>query len=207
MNVSCRDAAPNPRLIVGLGNPGRDYEDTRHNVGFMVVDALANQLKASWSQEKRWDCALAKFSGGWLLKPLTYMNLSGEAVSAVCRFYKLDAQEVLAIYDDVDLPLGSLRFRAKGSAGGHNGIRSMISHLGGEDFPRLKIGISSTAGRPDGERLVGHVLGRFSPEEKPLLQESITRATDAVRAALRNGLAAAMNHFNRKEPTQPTSQP
>lgn len=184
---------------MGLGNPGRDYEDTRHNIGFMVVDALASQFRASWASEKRWDCALAKFTGGWLLKPLTYMNLSGEAVSAVCRFYKVEPREVLAVYDDVDLPLGSLRLRLKGSAAGHNGVRSMISHLGGDDFPRVKVGISPQQGRPTGDRMVGHVLGRFSEEERPALAQVIDRATQAIRSTLSTGVEAAMNIFNRKE--------
>jgi PTH1 family peptidyl-tRNA hydrolase len=196
-----------PRLIVGLGNPGRDYEDTRHNIGFMVVDALASQLNAAWAHEKRWDCALAKFSPGWLLKPFTYMNACGEAVSSVCRFFKIEPREVLAVYDDVDLPLGTLRFRTSGSAGGHNGVRSLVSHLGGEDFPRLKLGIAPESGRPSGERMVGHVLGRFSAEEKPALQETLARATEAVRASLSDGLESAMNRFNRKEPTtKPTAE-
>ena len=207
MNVSDGDASPIPRLIVGLGNPGRDYEDTRHNIGFMVVDALASQLNASWVQEKRWDCLLAKFGRGWLLKPLTYMNASGEAVSAVCRFYKIELQEVLAIYDDVDLPLGTLRFRARGSAAGHNGVRSLISHLGGESFPRLKVGIAAAKGRPAGGRMIGHVLGRFSVDEKPLVQDVINRAMEAVRTALSTGMQSAMNVFNRKEQTQTTEQP
>lgn len=194
-----------PRLIVGLGNPGRDYEDTRHNIGFMVVDALASQLNAPWSHEKRWDCSLAKFAGGWLLKPFTYMNASGEAVSSVCRFYKLEPCEVLAVYDDVDLPLGLLRFRKEGGAAGHNGVRSLISHLGGGDFPRLKLGIGDDKGRPAGDRMVGHVLGRFTDAERPPLQQVITRAVEAVRASLDSGLDAAMNIFNRKEPpTKPT---
>jgi PTH1 family peptidyl-tRNA hydrolase len=188
-----------PRLIVGLGNPGRDYQDTRHNIGFMVVDALASQFGASWVSEKRWDCALAKFGGGWLLKPLTYMNLSGEAVSAVSRFYKIEPGEVLAVYDDVDLPLGSLRMRLKGSAAGHNGVRSLISHLGGEEFPRLKVGIAPEGGRPAGDRMVGHVLGRFTEGERPALAQVVDRASDAVRTALHSGVAAAMNIFNRKE--------
>lgn len=196
-----------PRLIVGLGNPGRDYEDTRHNIGFMLVDALASQLNASWAHEKRWDCALAKFAQGWLLKPFTYMNASGEAVSAVCRFFKIEPGEVLAVYDDVDLPLGTLRFRPGGSAAGHNGVRSMISHLGGEDFPRLKLGISPESGRPAGDRMVGHVLGRFSEEERPALQQVVSRAVEAVRVSLRDGLDTAMNVFNRKEPTtKPTAE-
>jgi PTH1 family peptidyl-tRNA hydrolase len=196
-----------PRLIVGLGNPGREYQDTRHNIGFMVVDALASQLGASWAHEKRWDCALAKFAQGWLLKPFTYMNASGEAVSSMCRFFKVEPSEVLAVYDDVDLPLGTLRFRMSGSAGGHNGVRSLVSHLGGEDFPRLKLGIAPENGRPSGERMVDHVLGRFSEGEKPALQQTIARATDALRASLSDGLESAMNVFNRKEPTtKPTAE-
>ena len=193
--------AGKPRLIVGLGNPGREYEDTRHNVGFMIVDALASQLSAPWTNEKRWDCSLAKFNGGWLLKPLTYMNLSGRAVQAVCKFYKITTREVLAIYDDVDLPLGTLRLRARGSAAGHNGVSSLIEHLGGDDFPRLKFGISDMAGRPAGERLVGHVLGKFSLEERTMLPDVLSRASQAVRTALSEGFEAAMTKFNRKEPT------
>lgn len=196
-----------PRLIVGLGNPGRDYEDTRHNIGFMVVDALASQMQVPWTLEKRWDCTLAKFAFGWLLKPLTFMNRSGEAASAVCRFFKIDPREVLAVYDDVDLPLGTVRFRLNGSAAGHNGVRSLISHLDGENFPRLKMGIAPVQGRPAGDRMVGHVLGKFTTDEKPLVQSVIQRATEAVQSALRNGLEAAMNLYNRKEETvNPTSQ-
>ncbi len=196
-----------PRLIVGLGNPGREYEDTRHNIGFMVVDALASQLQVSWAVEKRWDCALAKFAAGWLLKPLTFMNGSGEAASAVGRFFKIDPHEVLAVYDDVDLPLGTVRFRMNGSAAGHNGVRSLISHLDGENFPRLKMGIAPAQGRPAGDRMIGHVLGKFSADEKPLVHSVIQRATEAVQSALRHGLEAAMNLYNRKEETvNPNSQ-
>ncbi len=196
-----------PRLIVGLGNPGREYEDTRHNIGFMVVDALASQLQVSWTVEKRWDCALAKFAAGWLLKPLTFMNCSGEAAAAVCRFFKVDPREVLAVYDDVDLPLGTVRFRMSGSAAGHNGVRSLISYLGGENFPRLKMGIAPAQGRPSGDRMISHVLGKFTSDEKPLVQSAVQRATEAVQSALRNGLEAAMNLYNRKEETvNPTSK-
>ncbi|MFZ4765157.1 MAG: aminoacyl-tRNA hydrolase [Roseimicrobium sp.] len=184
---------------MGLGNPGREYEDTRHNIGFMVVDALASQMKTTWSHERRWDCALAKLAGAWLLKPFTYMNASGEAVSSVCRFYKLEPRDVLAVYDDVDLPLGALRFRLNGSAAGHNGVRSLISHLGGEDFPRLKLGIGTESGRPGGDRMVAHVLGRFGETERPLLQDIVHKATQAVRCAMDSGLDAAMGFYNRKE--------
>jgi PTH1 family peptidyl-tRNA hydrolase len=173
----------------------------------MVVDALASQMNAAWSHEKRWDCALAKFASGWLLKPFTYMNASGEAVASVCRFYKIEPREVLAVYDDVDLPLGTIRFRMNGSAAGHNGVRSLVSHLGCEDFPRLKLGIAPEKGRPPGERMVDHVLGRFSEAERPLLQQAVTRATEALKASLSTGLGAAMNVFNRKEPTtKPTAE-
>lgn len=196
-----------PRLIVGLGNPGREYEETRHNIGFMVVDALASQLKVSWTVEKRWDCALAKFAAGWLLKPLTFMNASGEAASAVCRFFKIDPREVLAVYDDVDLPLGTVRIRLNGSAAGHNGVRSLISHLGGDNFPRLKMGIAAAQGRPAGDRMVGHVLGKFTADEKPPVESVIRRATEAIQSAMKTGMEAAMNLYNRKEETvNPTSQ-
>ncbi len=175
----------------------------------MVVEALASQLHAPWTHEKRWDCELAKFAGGWLLKPHTFMNASGEAVAAVCRFFKIEPREVLAVYDDVDLPLGALRFRSNGSAAGHNGVRSLITHLDGLEFPRLKLGIAPEDGRPAGERMVGYVLGKFSETEKPKLQTAIGRAVEAVQAALRTGLESAMNHYNRKEQTnsQPSQQP
>jgi peptidyl-tRNA hydrolase, PTH1 family len=206
VSVSEPSAPVAPRLIVGLGNPGREYEDTRHNIGFMIVDALAVQLQAPWTQERRWDCLLAKFTGGWLLKPLTYMNESGSAVSAVCRFFKIEPREVLAVYDDVDLPLGALRFRMNGSAGGHNGVRSLLAHLGGPDWPRLKVGIAAhAAGRPAGDRMVGHVLGSFTAAERPQVESAVKRAVQALRCALKDGLATAMNIYNRKEPTE--SQP
>jgi len=171
----------------------------------MVVEALASRLHAPWTHEKRWDCELAKFTGGWLLKPHTFMNASGEAVAAVCRFFKIEPREVLAIYDDVDLPVGAMRFRTSGSAAGHNGVRSLIAHLGGEEFPRLKLGIAPVDGRPSGERMTDHVLGKFSEGEKPQVQSAIGRAVEAVQTALRSGLGAAMNLYNRKE--QPNSQP
>lgn len=195
-----------PRLIAGLGNPGREYEDTRHNIGFMVVNALASQLRTSWTHEKRWDCGLAKFSGGWLLKPHTFMNESGRAVSAVSHFYKVEPREVIAVHDDVDLPLGTLRFRTNGSAAGHNGLRSLIAHLGGE-FPRLKVGIAPPQGRPDGERMVGHVLGKFSEDEKSTVSSVVRRATEALLLALQSGLEAAMNLYNRKETETETAKP
>lgn len=187
-----------PRLIVGLGNPGETYRDTRHNIGFMVLDEIARRMGAAFREEKRWSGLVAKFTGGYLLKPLTFMNDSGRSVQSVGHFYKASPAQTLVVYDDVDLPLGRLRFRTSGSAAGHNGIRSLISSLGSDEFPRLKVGISPADGRPAGERMVGHVLGKFSTEERPVLQTVIQRAADAVLSAVDRGLETAMNVFNRQ---------
>lgn len=188
-----------PRLIVGLGNPGNSYQDTRHNIGFMVMDVLATRLGTAFQVEKRWESHVAKFAGGFLVKPQTYMNLSGRAVGSVGRFYRITPQETLVVFDDVDLPLGRLRLRASGSAAGHNGLKSLISTLGTDQFPRVKVGIGADSGRPAGDRLVGHVLGKFSEEEKAAVAQAVDRAADAVMGALKSGLGAAMNFFNRKE--------
>jgi len=188
-----------PRLIVGLGNPGNEYRDTRHNIGFMVVDEMARKLGVSFTEEKRWHGLLAKFSGGWLLKPQTYMNDSGRSVLGVGQFYKVVPAETLVVFDDVDIPLGSLRLRLGGSAGGHNGIKSLVRTLGTQDFPRLKLGIATAAGRPAADRLVGHVLGKFSDDEKATLHLIVQRAADAITTTLQNGFEATMNLFNRKE--------
>jgi len=187
-----------PRLIVGLGNPGENYRDTRHNIGFMVLDEIARRFGAAFREEKRWTGLVAKFTGGHLLKPLTFMNDSGRSAQAVGHFYKTSPAQTLVVYDYVDLPLGRLRFRTSGSAAGHNGIRSLISAFGTQDFPRLKIGIAPAGGRPAGERMVGHVLGSFRPDEQPELQNVIQRAADAVIATIERGLDAAMNVFNRQ---------
>jgi PTH1 family peptidyl-tRNA hydrolase len=187
-----------PRLIVGLGNPGETYRDTRHNIGFMVLDEIARRLGAAFREEKRWSGLVAKFAGGYLLKPLTFMNESGRAVQSVGHFYKASPAQTLVVYDDVDLPLGRLRFRTSGSAAGHNGIRSLIASLGSDAFPRLKVGIASAAGRPAGERMVGHVLGKFRAEEQTELQIVIQHAADAVLSAVDRGLETAMNVFNRQ---------
>ncbi len=187
-----------PRLIVGLGNPGETYRDTRHNIGFMVLDEIARRMGAAFREEKRWSGLVAKFTGGYLLKPLTFMNESGRAVQSVGHFYKASPAQTLVVYDDVDLPLGRLRFRTSGSAAGHNGIRSLIASLGSDEFPRLKVGIASADGRPAGERMVGHVLGKFRTEEQTELQIVIQRAADAVLSAVDRGLETAMNVFNRQ---------
>ena len=187
-----------PRLIVGLGNPGETYRDTRHNIGFMVLDEIARRMGTAFREEKRWFGMVAKFTGGYLLKPLTFMNESGRSVQSVGHFYKASPAQSLVVYDDVDLPLGRLRFRTSGSAAGHNGIRSLIASLGTDEFPRLKVGISPADGRPAGERMVGHVLGKFRAEEQPALQTVIQRAADAVLSAVDRGLENAMNVFNRQ---------
>jgi peptidyl-tRNA hydrolase, PTH1 family len=187
-----------PRLIVGLGNPGDNYRDTRHNIGFMILDEVARRLQVSYQPEKRWACQLARCGSTWLQKPQTYMNESGRAVGGLSRYQKIAPAETLVVFDDVDLPLGVLRIRLAGSAAGHNGIKSLITTLGTDAFPRIKVGIATSAGRPAGDRMVGHVLGRFSEEERPTLLQVIDRAADAIIYSLQHGLATAMNLFNRK---------
>ncbi len=191
-------------VIVGLGNPGRQYEGTRHNVGFMLLDRLAADGGAVFQSAPKWQSHLAKLpgSGTLLLKPQTFMNLSGRAVQQILSFHKWEPARMLVIYDDVALPLGTLRFREKGSAGGHNGIKSIIQHLGTDQFPRLKIGIG--ASQP-GE-MTGHVLGKFSPDERPLLENTLATALEAVQLARSQGIATAANRYHtRSNPTPPLS--
>jgi len=180
------------RLLVGLGNPGREYRETRHNIGFMVLDRLATAAGASWRTEKAWQAELARAGETYLCKPLTYMNLSGVAVSQVAGFYKIPPAETLLVLDDMALPLGKLRLRASGTSGGHQGLQSVIEHLGTEEVPRLRVGIG--AAEPGGA--VGHVLGRFTLDEAPLLRQTLERVLDAIAAAQTRGLAAAMNAYN-----------
>src|SRR5687768_2408489 len=184
------------RLIVGLGNPGGDYAETRHNVGFMVLDRLATRAGATFRTEKKWQAAVASTANGWLCKPQTYMNLSGESVSALGHFHKIEPTQVLVVLDDMALPLGRLRLREKGSAGGHNGLQSVIDHLGTNAVPRLRIGIGAAAGEA-----TGHVLGRFSPAERPVLDEALNRAADAVEFAQSHDFPAAMNRYNQNPST------
>jgi len=191
------------RLVIGLGNPGREYARTRHNIGFVIVDELARRSEALWSTEKKWEADVARFTDGFLVKPQTFMNLSGRAVSALCRFHKIEASELLVVYDDVDLDLGRLRFRASGSAAGHNGIKSIIQSLGTQDFARLKFGIGQTDdSTPDGDKfgargeLSDYVLGKFTGAELEELEKRVAQAADAVNCALSRGLMAAMNAYN-----------
>ena len=182
------------RLVVGLGNPGPEYDDTRHNIGFALVDQMAKTRSWSWSRERKLRAKVASENASLILaKPLTYMNLSGNAVARIGRLHKLTPDQILVVYDDVDLPIGKIRFRATGSSGGHNGIKSIIEYLGTKDFPRLKIGIGS-ASESDG--MVDHVLGKFSEEERNDLEKVLANAEDGVNCALSSGLDTAMNRFN-----------
>lgn len=182
------------RLVACLGNPGKEYAGTRHNVGFLVADELARRNAASFSFEPKWNSDTAKVGGRTIMKPQTFMNLSGEAVGDFSRYYKIPTNEVMVVLDDVSLPLGTLRLRKSGSAGGHNGLESILVHLSTEAVPRLRVGI----GQPDGSALHDHVLGRFSNEELSAVEESVTRAADAFEYANAHGIDAAMNQFNQK---------
>lgn len=184
---------PRIRLVAGLGNPGREYQRTRHNVGFMVLDRLAADAQLPWEYAEKWKAGWAK-SDVFLVKPATYMNRSGEAVAAIASFYKIASEEILIVLDDFALPLGRLRLRTQGSAGGHNGLESVLEHFGSDAVPRLRVGIGSapSVGATD------YVLGRFFEEEQPLLDATLRRAADAVKCAIDKGLIAAMNLFNQQ---------
>ena len=184
-------------LIVGLGNPGKEYEKTRHNAGFMALDKIAQEFGAGNVKTKNkaqiMDC---RISGKrvLLVKPQTYMNLSGEAVGPLARYYKVAPQNVFVIFDDISLPVGGIRLRKKGSAGGHNGIKSLISNLGGEDFPRLKIGVGAKP-HPDAD-LKNHVLGGIPKNELPDFEKALQNTVLAVEEMLTSGIESAMNKFN-----------
>ncbi len=189
------------RLIAGLGNPGREYENTRHNAGFMVLDRLASRLRVEFGNERKFEARFARSGSLFLLKPQTFMNLSGRSVAAVCQFYKIQPAEVLVVYDDVALPEGKLRLRKGGSAGGHNGMKSLISSLGTDQFPRVRFGV----GAADGKNMVGHVLGAFDTASREALDKSLENAVEAVSMCALRGLTAAMNHFNKED--KPTAKP
>ena len=185
------------RLVAGLGNPGREYENTRHNAGFMVIDRLAQRLGLTLAFSQGWQSLWARAADGCTyLKPMTYMNLSGRAVRACGQFYKIAAVETLIVYDDLALPLGQLRLRKEGSSGGQNGMQSVIEHYGSPAVPRLRVGIGGT-GRE--RSMVDHVLGKFTPREREALDGAIDRAADAVEHARQHGVEAAMNVFNRTD--------
>lgn len=182
------------KLIVGLGNPGKEYENTRHNIGFAVVDYMAKKYNVEINR--------VKFKGVYgetnicgekviILKPTTYMNLSGESINEVIKFYKLEKEDIIVIYDDISLPVGRLRIRDKGSAGGHNGIKSIIQNLGTDVFPRVKVGV----GQPMHD-LVAHVLGKFSKDDIEKLNKVIPVVADTVETIMKYDAKEAMNKFN-----------
>ena len=179
------------RLVAGLGNPGREYQRTRHNVGFMVLDRLAADAGIAWEFSEKWKAGWAKSDVIWV-KPATFMNRSGQAVAAIANFYKIAAEEVLVVLDDLALPLGRLRIRSQGSSGGQNGLESVLEHLGTDAVPRLRVGI----GAAPSHGAVDYVLGRFFAEEQPLLDTTLKRAAEAVKCAVDKGPIAAMNVFN-----------
>ncbi len=184
-------------LIVGLGNPGDKYEATRHNVGFMVVDELAERARTPVQKLKfraLTNTAQVGDAKALLMKPVTYMNLSGEAVRQAADFYKVPPERVLVISDDVSLPVGKLRLRRGGSAGGHNGLKNIILHLGSDQFPRVKIGVGEKP-HPDYD-MAEWVLSRFIGEDKRTMDEAIKRAADSVECCIREGMDRAMNRFN-----------
>ncbi|HWK10414.1 MAG TPA: aminoacyl-tRNA hydrolase [Vicinamibacterales bacterium] len=189
------------KLVVGLGNPGRQYEGTRHNVGFEAVDVLARRHAAAWAAAPRGISALTcRWQGGAsgvvLGKPLTFMNRSGEAIVGLLQFYKIEVADLLVVVDEIQLEAGRIRIRPSGSAGGHNGLKSIIQLLGTDAFPRLRIGI----GRGDTRRdLADHVLSRVEPAERPVIEEAVGRAADAADLFVEEGILAAMNRFNRRE--------
>lgn len=189
-------AADVVKLIAGLGNPGARYRGTRHNIGFDVLDELASRHSLTFEAapaealQARWRTG----DGVLLVKPLTYMNLSGEAIGALGRYYRVDTSDILVVCDDVNLPVGRLRARASGSDGGHNGLKSVAQHLGTTAYTRLRVGV----GRGDERRdLAGHVLAGFEPEETTAVREAITRSADAIELWVSQGLAPVMNTYNR----------
>jgi PTH1 family peptidyl-tRNA hydrolase len=190
------------KLVAGLGNPGPQYRGTRHNVGFEVIDLLASRHSpGAWSLTK-FDALAARWrrpAAGedvWLMKPQTFMNLSGQAVGAMARYYDIALPDLLIVCDDVNLPLGRLRARGSGTEGGHNGLKSVAEHLGSIDYPRLRVGVGRGEVRRD---LADHVLARFEPDEKSGIESAVARAADAVEAWLVDGLPAMMNAFNRAD--------
>jgi len=190
------------KLIVGLGNPGRKYAGTRHNIGFDVLDRVAERHRLDWESAPA-EAMMAKWraAGALVAKPLTFMNLSGHAVGDLLRFFKVDVADLLVVIDEVQLEIGRLRARPEGSAGGHNGLKSLIAQLGTEKFARLRIGV----GRGDARRdLADHVLAAFDPDERVVVAEAVDRAADAVELFISDGIGSVMNRFNRKEDREQT---
>ncbi len=187
-------------IIAGLGNPTKEYEHTRHNVGFDTIDCIADQYGISINEKKHKALVGKGMIEGQkviLLKPQTFMNLSGESIRAALDFYKIDEKdELIVIYDDISLPPGQLRIRKKGSAGGHNGIKNIIAHLGHDTFMRIKVGVGE---KPAGYDLADYVLGHFSKDDRAIMEDAFKEATEAVKMMITDGPDAAMNAFNKKK--------
>lgn len=189
-------------LVIGLGNPGRDYDQTRHNLGWEVLDALARKNRLAWKRAPQFDAQVARWDAGgaqprWLVKPLTFMNESGRAAGAIARYYKLAVTEVVAVYDDLTIDLGLVKVTVGGSAGGHNGVASLIEHLGGE-FARYRLGIGPK--QPPQVELSDYVLGKFTPEQHSLVTQKLDYYVQGLELLLSRGLEPAMNQLNRRDP-------
>ena len=186
-------------IIAGLGNPTREYEKTRHNVGFDTIDVLADKLNTSVDEKKfkgLYGRGIIAGEKVILLKPQTFMNLSGESVREAADFYKVDPEHIIVIYDDISLDVGQLRIRKKGSAGGHNGIKNIIAHLGTQEFPRIKVGVGAKPPKMD---LADYVLSRFGAEEQKIMDEAFGEAAEAAVMMMTTGAERAMNHYNAKK--------
>ena len=187
------------KVIVGLGNPTDQYKGTRHNVGYIAIDRIAEANRININQHKFKAMVGSGFIGGskvLLVKPLTYMNLSGESIRPILDFYKLDLSDILVIYDDISLEVGQLRIRRKGSAGGHNGIKNIIANLGSSVFPRIKVGVGE---KPKGYDLADYVLGKFSKEDRVLMEEGYDLACEASALIMQGAIDQAMNEYNQKK--------
>ncbi|MDE2292891.1 MAG: aminoacyl-tRNA hydrolase [Elusimicrobia bacterium] len=190
-------AGPQVLLVVGLGNPGERYAGTRHNVGFRTADRLLERAGGRWEAAAAGEGEAARAVVGgrevWLAKPMTYMNESGRMAAALARFYKIPPASVLVVSDDIDLPLGRLRIRLKGSSGGQRGLESVLTHLGTTDVPRLRLGVGP---RPAETDAAAFVLGRFRPDEREAAEALVDRAADAAESCVEKGVEAAMNLYN-----------
>lgn len=186
-------------IIAGLGNPTKEYEQTRHNVGFDTIDILADKHSITVTERKHKALCGKGMIGNekvLLMKPQTFMNVSGESLRDAADFYKIDPAHIIIIYDDINLEIGQLRIRTKGSAGGHNGVKSIIAHLGSQEFPRIKVGVGA---KPDRMDLAAYVLSRFSQTERSVMEDAFRDAADAAEMMLIDGAAAAMNRYNGKK--------
>jgi PTH1 family peptidyl-tRNA hydrolase len=189
-------------LVAGLGNPGRDYEHSRHNLGWVVLDALARKHGLTWKQAAQFDAEIARWEMGggrtrWLVKPLTFMNASGRAVGAMARYYKIELPAIVAVYDDLTIDLGLVKVTTSGSAGGHNGVASLLEHLG-DGFVRYRIGIGPK--QPAQMELSDFVLGKFTPEQQLLVTQKLDQYVQGLDLLLSRGVEPAMNQLNRRDP-------